>query len=305
MDSMTTVGARKARWGLARTLGLTVMASIAAATAMAAPSGSAAPGGMLVRWEEPAKPPAEAVPKLESAKLQLQQAAQARSVLRNASADERKSARSNAVRAYLAVRSYFPASTLECAEATFRAAELLRANGDGAAALREFQWVRDSGGESPFRVRALLEIGHIERRGKRFQPALSAYEGVLSSSAATARQKDDASLWLGTVYVQLERVEDARRVWQRVAETAEDPLDRVRAYDELACSAVERGDLEAAAGILERCRDALASVSAEETKLGERMRTALSGMRAHDELQRAVADRERAKERKKESSSDG
>lgn len=247
--------------------------------------------------------PEEVVPRLESAQAQLQRATELRQVVRNASSDERRAARSNAARAYIAVRTYFPGSTAESAEAAFRAAELLRANGEVPAALKEFQWARDQGGDSPFRVRAMLEIGHVERRAKHLQASLSAYEAVMSAAAATQRQKDDAALWVGTVYAQLERLEDARRVWQRVADGADDPLDRVRAYDELASAAVAQGDLEAAAGILERCREALAAVAAEETKLGDRVRGALAGMRAHDELQRAVADRERAKERKKEEKS--
>jgi hypothetical protein len=201
------------------------------------------------------------------------------------------------VRAYRAVRTHFPDDVLAGAEATYRAAELLRAGGDAPGALAEFAWVRDRGGESPFRVRALLEIGHLERRAKRTQPALAAYEAVLGDAAASQRQKDDASLWAGSVYQDAERPEDARRAWQRVADGGEDPLDRVRAYDHLALESVGRGDLEGAAGILERCREALSEIAAEETRLGERVRAALTGMRAHDELQRAVAARAKEKTR--------
>lgn len=254
--------------------------------------------------QDPGDPvPVRPVPKLESAQKQLQYAAAFKLTLRGAEGEIRKESRATAVRAYRAVRAHFPDEILVGAEAIFRAAELLRAGGDTQGALAEFAWVRDRGGESPFRVRALLEIGHLERRAKRTQPALAAYEAVLTDVAASQRQKDDASLWAGAVYLDANRPEDARRAWQRVAESGEDPLDRVRAYDHLALESIARGDLEGAAGILERCREALSEVSVEETRLGERVRAALTGMRAHEELQRAVAAR--AKEKSRATGGDG
>ncbi|MBK7874988.1 MAG: tetratricopeptide repeat protein [Planctomycetes bacterium] len=237
------------------------------------------------------------VPKLESAQEQLRYATSLKIALRGLDGDGRRDGRNAAVRAYRAVREHFPDDVLAASEGAFRAAELLRAGGDVVGALGEFAWVREHGGESPFRVRAMLEQGHLQRRAKHPQEALTAYEAVLTDAGATKRQKDEASLWAGTVHADGERPDDARRAWQRVAEAGEDPLDRVRAYDLLACMAVAKGDLEAAAGILERCRDALADPAAEETRLGERVRASLSGMRAHDELQRAVAERDRAREK--------
>lgn len=247
-----------------------------------------------VQQDPPATRP---VPKLESAQEQLRYAGSLKVALRGLDGDGRRDGRTAAVRAYRAVREHFPDDVATASEGAFRAAELLRAGGDPASALGEFAWVRDHGGESPFRVRSLLEIGHLQRRAKHAQEALTAYESVLSDAAASKRQKDEASLWVGTVHAEGEHPEEARRAWQRVAEAGEDPLDRVRAYDLLACMSVTKGDLEAAAGILERCREALSEVAAEETRLGERVRASLSGMRAHDELQRAVADRDRAREK--------
>jgi tetratricopeptide (TPR) repeat protein len=135
----------------------------------------------------------------------------------------------------------------------------------------------------------------VERRAKNHADALAAYESVLAESDAPRRARDDASLWLGRVYMELDRSADAGRAWQRVADTGEDPLDRVRAYDYLACARVADGDLDGAAGILKSCRAALADVSAEETALGERVRSALLAMRATEELERAIAARDKQK----------
>lgn len=245
-------------------------------------------------------PPAgEAVPKRPTAREQLEYATGLKTGARGQTGAVRDEARAAAVRAYRAVRENFPGEKPVCAEAAFRAGELLRSGGDTAGALAEFRYAREQGGETPFRVRALLEIGHVERRAQHFQDALTAYEGVSTDAAATPGQKDGALLWAGNVYAELGRPDDARRAWTRVAESAEDPLDRVRAYDQLALAAVARGELEGAAGLLERCREALADTAAEETKLGERVRAAVADMRAHDVLQRAVAKRVREREQPK------
>ena len=166
-------------------------------------------------------------------------------------------------------------------------------------ALAEFQIARERGKDSPYRVRAGLEIAHLHRRAQDVERALAAYEAVLTDAAATPGQRDDASYWEGHVYASAKRIEDARRVWQRLADTGEDPLDRIRAWDGIAASYVDAGDLEGAAGALERCREATAEVAAEETRLGERVRRALATMRAVDDLQRAVEKRDGKKSERK------
>jgi len=215
--------------------------------------------------------------------------------MRGAAGEARVSARKAAIQAYRAVREYFPADAAACAEAALRAGDLLRAADETQPALEEFKIARERGSDTPFRVRAQLEIGNLLRRSRSHQEALAAYEAVLSDASPTPGQRDDASYWSGHVYAALKRPDDARRAWQRVADGAEDPLDRVRAYDCIAVSWIEKGDLEAAAGTVERCREALSEAAAEETRLGERVRNALASMRAADELQRAAEQHDKAK----------
>jgi tetratricopeptide (TPR) repeat protein len=235
------------------------------------------------------------LPKLESAEAELARAAGLKLALRGTSDGARQAARDAAVRAYRAVREHFPGDAPACAEAAFRAGELLRAAEDVAGARSEFVLARERGAGTPFRVRAMLELGHVERRARNHADALSAYESVIAEADAPRRARDDASLWLGRVYLELDRTADARRAWQRVADGGEDPLDRVRAYDYLAAVRVTEGDLDGAAEILKSCRSALADVAAEETALGERVRTALLAMRATEELERAIAARDKQK----------
>jgi tetratricopeptide (TPR) repeat protein len=234
------------------------------------------------------------IQRLESAEAQLKLAASLKAAMRGTEGEEKVAARKQAIEGYRSVREFFNSNAAACAEASFRAGELLRSANDVAGAQSEFKIARDRGAGTAFRVRAMLEMGHLDRRAKRFDSALAAFEAVIAEESATTRQKDEASLWAGRVYVELARPADAQRVWKRVADSAEDPLDRIHAYDYLALALVEQGDLEGAAGMLERCREALSDAAQEESKLGERVRSALSGMRAIDDLAAAIAKRKSA-----------
>jgi len=273
---------------LRRSPGLPGLALI---TILVAPTIGAVAAPLRPPWSAPAVEGPEAVPRLESAAAQLAHASTLKAAMRGKEGEARESARRAALAAYRAVRQHFAADARACAEASFRAGELLRAASDAAGAIAEFQVARERGAETPFRVRAALEIGHIHRRDGRHAEALAMYEGVLAEAAATPSQRDDASYWIGQVHASANRIEDARRAWKRVAEDGEDPLDRIRAWDAIALTYVASGDLEGAAGVVERCREALAEVAAEETKLGERVRDALTTMRVLDELQRSVRER--------------
>lgn len=254
--------------------------------------GTLAPGARARAGRGDPAPAARAsIPRLDSAKAQLEHAAGLKKALRDAEGDDRDRARKLAIEGYRSVREYFGGDAAACAEAAFRAGELLRAAEDLASAQAEFAIARDRGAGTSFQVRALMELAHIDRRAKRLDQALDGYEMVVAADAATVRQKDDASLWAGRVYADLQRPKDARRIWQRVADKGDDPLDRIRAWDLMVSLLVDQGDLEGAAGVLERCREALADTAQEESKLGERVRAALSSMRSQEELARAIEKR--------------
>lgn len=232
-------------------------------------------------------------PRLASAAEQLEHAHGARVVLRGMRGAERVAARAAAVRAYRAVLAHWPHERVVCAEAAFRAGELLRADGAGDEALVLFRRARAEGAGTEFRARSAIEIGHLHRRAERWELALDAYCAVAADLDAAPRHRDDAALWAGRAWSELGREREAERAWERVARTALDPLDRVRAYDCLALALVGRGRLEGAAAMLQRCREDLADVASEETEAGERVRKALELMRALDRLRDAIEERRR------------
>ncbi len=233
------------------------------------------------------------VPKLESARAQLDFADDLRRGLRSAEEPARKDARVRAADAYGAVREHFGGDAAACAEAAFRRADLLRQSGDIESARAEYGVARERGANTPWRVRGALELGHLERRAKRLPQALSAYEAVIADASTAPGQRDDASLWTARVLADMGRSEDAIRTWTRVADSADDPLDRIRAHDQWAQQLIARADLEGAAGVLARANEKLAEAAQEESRLGERVRTALSKMRAVEELAKAVEARKR------------
>jgi tetratricopeptide (TPR) repeat protein len=231
------------------------------------------------------------VPRMDTAAAQLAHARRIKRTMSERPEEDRAFWRVLAVEAYRAVRAYHPGAAAACAEASFRAGELLRAAGEADAAQEEFERARAAGAGTPFRARAALEIGHLHRRAGRSREALDLYLAVAGDGRAAAAHRDDAWLWAGRVWSDEGRVPDARRAWEGVARGGQDPLDRVLAFDWLALSWLEAGDLEAAAGVLDRCRVALSPLALEETELGERVRNALLRMRVVTSLQSAIERR--------------
>lgn len=234
---------------------------------------------------------AGAVPRQGSARLQLARAQRAKQALAGTRGRERMDRRWEAACAYIAVRVHFPGQPCPGAEGAFRAGELLRGGGDLDVALREFRVARGLCSGGPYHARAMLEIAHLQRRLGRAREALDAYAELYAGGPAPLRLRDESMLWAGRVHHAQGQAQEAWRLWERVARAAEDPVQRVRAYDLLALALIERRDLEGAAGILERCRRALFDVAQEETQTGERVRGALHHMRAVGSLRRSVAQR--------------
>ena len=88
----------------------------------------------------------------------------------------------------------------------------------------------------------------------------------------------------------------ARATWRAACGSASraratNPCLCIAAFDLLARDLIAHGDLEGAAGTLELCRSELAGAAGESTELGERVRAALTDMRAIEELEEAVRRR--------------
>ncbi|MEM7310184.1 MAG: hypothetical protein AAF682_26150 [Planctomycetota bacterium] len=233
------------------------------------------------------------VPRYADVVAQLAHARERRMELRGKTGAARSRAREGAVAAYRAVRKHHPRERAAVAESAFRAGELLRAAGCFDEAAGEFRLAVQEGEGTPYRVRGRLELGHVLRRAGEEEAALDAYLAVVADDGACSHRRDEALLWTGRVHAEARRDSEARRVWTRVAREGEDPLDRIRAYDELGLLWIRRGDAEAAAGVWNQCRSALADDALEQTERGTRVRGALERMRTLRELRRVVRERGR------------
>lgn len=163
------------------------------------------------------------------------------------------------------------------AQAFFRAGEQLRAAGEAASAARAFRGAAATG-RIPWACRALLELAHLERRAGRFGPALEAYESLIEHSDVSATLRDVARSWSARTLEAMGRLAQAERLWKNLAQLAQRPLQRVRAYDRLASLCLARGDLEAAREVLEQCDASLAALAAQHTPQGDTLRAALARM---------------------------
>jgi tetratricopeptide (TPR) repeat protein len=230
----------------------------------------------------------------ETARSLLERGDALRSEARTSQGRQRQDLRERAVGVYRSVRERFPEDRASAAQAAFRAGELLRSDGDERAAREEFAAARALAEDATLAARAAVEVGHIERRAGLFAEALAVYQAVATGASTPTAERDRARLWVGRSQHALGRFAEARATLDELAREARDPCLRVAAHDERALVWIAEGDLEAAAGELERCRRALRSRAEERTPAGERVRAALRGMRAVARLARAVAERDGA-----------
>lgn len=232
------------------------------------------------------------VPRMDDARAQLAHARRLKARSFRAKGDEdRVFWRGLAVEAYRAVRELHPSERALGAEAAFRAGELLRADQDVRGARTELQAADELGAGTPFRARARLELGHLQRREGELRRALDRYLAVASDARVTPKYREEAWLWSGRCWWDRGAKVEARAAWEGVAERAFDPFLTLRAYENLALAWIEDDDLEAAAGELERSRAALAPILLEESERGEKLQDAYRRSRAREALREAIERR--------------
>lgn len=165
----------------------------------------------------------------------------------------------------------------------FRAGEQLRAAGATASAARAFRGAAATG-RIPWTYRSLLELAHLERRAGRFGAALEAYGSLSEHSDAVMALRDVARGWSARTLEAMGRPAEAERLWKSLAEVAQRPLQRVRAYDRLACLCQAREDFDGAREVLEQCDASLTELAAQHTPQGDSLRGALARMRSRTRM---------------------
>jgi len=202
-------------------------------------------------------------------------------------------ARSAAIAAYARLELQPGLSPERRALAAFRRGELLRAGGFDAAAARAFETGRSALEPGPLWARACLELARLERRAARAPSALALLEQVRGEPRSGAGARARATLAQAELALEQGERASARRLLAQLVEHERAASVRIAAADELALALLAEGDLEGAAGALERCRSVLGEEAHELTQHGVRVRARLARMRARAALGAAIEARAR------------
>jgi tetratricopeptide (TPR) repeat protein len=189
-----------------------------------------------------------------------------------------------AVQAYLAVDEYWPGVGALQAEAAFRRGEVLLMLDREGAAWGAFQQAMDRGIGTDFRPRALLQMGHIQRRRGQYGNALVLYARLRAMPDLGLRQANDAREWLGKSWMDLGQFDQAVEVFELWAACAENPLETVRATDLQALALLRLGKVNTARELLGQLRLQYQDLASENTEEAGDLFRALRRLRAQEVL---------------------
>lgn len=200
----------------------------------------------------------------------------ARRALAEAASHERDACRTRLARACEALAAHPSSSRQEANLLRFEAARWWSAAGEQRAQVLWRELVDGASGD--VRRRALLELGHVARRGGELSLALERYEGVGADARASARRRDEARWWCARTHELRGCTDEAERSWLWLAREASDPCMRVRAWDRLGCSLLARDESARALEVLASCELSSAASRAECTPTGARVRASFESM---------------------------
>lgn len=209
----------------------------------------------------------------------LQKAASIAEKITGLRGPERIEVLEQAARAYEETALAFAAERGVAAQAHWEAGELWRRRGDLALAEPHYMKANELD-PGRFAERALLELGHCQRRGQRVDEAIETYQKVCALKPASARAHE-ARLWIGRSWQQKGSTTEAVTAFRAALEAASTPGRVVETCDWLAKALLKQGDLAGAEAAIQH---------AEQQKAGgdeaEQLQKAIAGMSARKAVQR-------------------
>jgi tetratricopeptide (TPR) repeat protein len=189
------------------------------------------------------------------------------------------------VESYQAIVHEFPENKEICAEASFRAGEILRTLKKPDEAKKAFQKAHAVEPEGEFAARALKEIGHLHRRVKEYDQALSFYRRVMEECSEHKDCCADALTWIGKVYLKQEQYEKARTTLIGFVDRfPEFPDEAIRNIDLAAGSLLQEGNAEEARALLAKWRQHFESQLGKDDRLDKKIKKALERMKTPGRL---------------------
>lgn len=172
-----------------------------------------------------------------------------------------------AVEEYRKVLSMFPEDREQGALATFRIGEIHRTLRDTDAATRAFQAVLTFEDQHNTVARAFLELGHLARRDKRIDAAVQLYEQVVRQCPDVRDQGARALTWIAKCKLTQKFFDEARQPLRTIIDDYTDETKTtLSAYDLLAKTYIDEGNLKMAAEILTQCRQRFEQLEASGDK---------------------------------------
>lgn len=182
--------------------------------------------------------------------------------------------------------------TTTAGEAAFRAGELRRASGDLEPARCAFLLCRELAPGTSFAHRAAHALARLAVREGRLELALAWYDSVVTDPAVAPAPAQRWGLEQAELMLARGEIERAKRAFLRLTRDHVDALVRVGAFDGAIRCWITQSDLEAAAGVLKRAREALSAATSTATELGPAVSRALLAMPSIEHLAHAVQMRE-------------
>lgn len=189
------------------------------------------------------------------------------------------------VERYKAILDEFPEDKAACAEAGYRAAEILRTLKKPDEAKAEFQRVLTFDPSSEFAARALKEIGHIYRRNKEYDQAIAHYKRVIDECRDHLGCCADSMTWIGKVFLKQKKYKEARRIFTDFVKMFPDfPDDAIRNIDLAAGSWVDEGNFQEAESMLHLWRTHFESRLGQDDRWDKKVKKALEKMKTPERL---------------------
>ncbi len=233
----------------------------------------------------------------KNAKAQMKAAYAVKKQSHKKEGDEKQRILLAAVEEYRKVLSMFPDDREQGALATFRIGEIHRTLRDTEAATRAFQAVLTFDEQHKTVARAFLELGHLARRDKRIDAAVQLYEQVVRQCPEVRDQGARALTWIAKCKLTQKFFDEARQPLRTIIDDYTDETKTaLSAYDLLAKTYIDEGNLKMAAEILGQCRERYERLEASGDKaylgIGDRIAKLKSWKKLEEARREASGDDE-------------
>jgi len=220
------------------------------------------------------------------AKQALAEASKAKRAASGLKAEEKLAALVRAATEYERVARALADERAAAAEASFRAGEIWRTVRHEEDARRCFTAATAEAGSAPgFAARAWMELGHLERRQKRFDGALRAYGCVLAITPEQRRECVRALTWRGKTQIEQKNEKDGHATLLAVGERYPDfPLDDIRSVDLVAVDWIKAGRVAEARDLVNDCIERHDDSDDPEDESEPAIRKALERMKSRELL---------------------